>query len=443
MHIVYLHQYFTPPDGTGSTRSYEMARRLVSAGHRVTLVTSNAFFPPAYNFTRFVSDIVIEGIELKVIRVAYSNRQSYLRRIFAFFQFALLAAIVAIKIRGVDLVFATSTPLTIMLPGIAVKWRHRVPMVFEVRDQWPAVPIALGILKNPLAVSAARWMEQTAYKHSKHIIALSPATRDGIAAVGITPDSITVIPNCSDTDLFRIPAAQGDEFLCEFPHLKDKKIVAYAGTLGFANGVDYIVRLAASIIHLDPNICFVIAGDGAKRDQLRILAYELGVYGRNFWILSPLPKTQVPRFLAAATAVCSTFVAEAAPWPNSANKFFDGMAAGKPVIINYLGWQKNVLDCSGAGLALPLYDFDRAAKILQAFLGDEIAVAKASAASALLAETQYNRTFLANKLRSVLEHTAASTRKFPDSQSTTDRNDRATPLPQGEARKSSLFQQRQ
>ena len=85
MHIVYLHQYFTPPDGAGSTRSYEMARRLVGAGHKITLVTSNAFFPSDYKFDQFVTDLKIDGIELKVIRVAYSNRQSYFRRIFAFF----------------------------------------------------------------------------------------------------------------------------------------------------------------------------------------------------------------------------------------------------------------------------------------------------------------------------------------------------------------------
>lgn len=409
----------------------------------MTLVTSNAFFPPTYNFAQFVNSLVIDGIELKVIRVAYSNRQSYLRRIFAFFQFALLATIVAIKIRSVELVFATSTPLTIMLPGIAVKWRRRVPMVFEVRDQWPAVPIALGVLKNPLAVNAAKWMERTAYKHSKHIIALSPTTRDGIAAVGAAPESISVIPNCSDTDLFRVPAAQGDEFLSEHSHLRNRKIVAYAGTLGFANGVEYIVRLAAHTIHLDSHICFVLVGDGAKREQLKALACELGVYGKNFWMLAPLPKTQVPRFLSAATAICSTFIAEAAPWPNSANKFFDGMAAGKPVIINYLGWQKDVLDRSGAGLSLPLHDFDRAAKMLLAFLSDEIAVAKASEASALLADTQYNRALLAQKLQNVLERAAASTPSYPVPLPAIDQRDCAVPRPEVKIRKASLFQQRQ
>jgi glycosyltransferase involved in cell wall biosynthesis len=420
MHIVYLHQYFTPPDGVGSTRSYEMSRRLVRAGHKVTLITSNAFFPPSYQLDGLMNELVIDEIELKVIRVAYSNRQSYVRRILAFFQFALFSAFVAVRIPHVDLVFATSTPLTIMLPGIAVKWRRGVPMVFEVRDQWPKVPIALGILKNRLGIAAARWMERAAYRQSAHIVALSPSTRDGIVAAGGQPEKITVIPNCSDTDLFRINPAIGDRFLYNFPHLLNKTIVVYAGTLGFANGVDYIVRLAARMKDRDPNICFVVAGDGAKRDELKAIAHELGVYGVNLWMLAPMPKTEVPRLLSAATVVCSTFITDAAPWPNSANKFFDGLAAGKPIVINYLGWQKEVLDHSGAGIAVSPDDLDEAAKKLKNFLDNDAAITNAGKAAAYLADTQYNRSFLADKLRGVLEQTAEMSEKPDRSQQSTN-----------------------
>lgn len=403
MHIVYLHQYFTPPDGVGSTRSYEMAKRLVQAGHKVTLVTSDAFFPPTYKFKQFVTQLDIDGIELKVIRVTYSNRQSYFRRIFAFFHFALLAAAVAMRVRGVDLVFATSTPLTIMIPGIAVKWRRRIPMVFEVRDQWPAVPITLGILKNPLAVSLAKWMERTAYDQSAHIIALSPTTCDGIAAIGVSAKKISIVPNCSDVEMFRAPTARREHFFNTHPHLRGKKIVAYAGTLGFANGVDYIVQLAARMKHKDPDIHFVVAGDGAKRKQLAAMARELRVYGENFWLLEPMPKTRIPSFLSAATVVCSTFIAKAAPWPNSANKVFDGMAAAKPIVINYCGWQKESLDATGAGLSLPPNDLEMAVKKLRTFLNDEVTLERAGKASGALAETQFNRNILAEKLRWTLE----------------------------------------
>jgi len=40
MKIIYFYQYFNTPEMSGGTRSYEMARRLVAAGHEVHMITS-------------------------------------------------------------------------------------------------------------------------------------------------------------------------------------------------------------------------------------------------------------------------------------------------------------------------------------------------------------------------------------------------------------------
>jgi hypothetical protein len=72
MHILYLHQYFVPPDGIGGTRSYEFARRLVRAGHRVTLITSKARIPDNYFSGNKKTDIVIDGINVKALNIPYS-----------------------------------------------------------------------------------------------------------------------------------------------------------------------------------------------------------------------------------------------------------------------------------------------------------------------------------------------------------------------------------
>ena len=403
MHILYLHQHFNPPDGSGSTRSYEMARRLVQAGHKVTLVTSSAFFPATYRFSEVIADFQMAGIGLKVIRVAYSNRQSYLRRLFAFLKFAILSAWVSVRMGPVDIVFASSTPLTIVIPGVVAKWRHKAPMVFEVRDQWPMVPIGLGILKNPLAIALARWLERFAYGQSHHIVALSSDMGDGVAAMDVPKARITVIPNGADIEIFRVPVSSGECFLEEHPYLKGARLVAYAGTLGFIHGVEFLIKLAAAMKAIDPTIRFVIAGDGAKRDSLISLAQDLQVLEQNLWILPALPKPQVPALLSAAHVACSTIIDNPALWPNSANKFFDALAAGKPIAINHPGWQKDVLERSGAGIVLPVNNVDAAARILKAFLDDANRLAKAAAASAHLADNAFSRDLLAEKLRAVLE----------------------------------------
>ncbi|HYW79914.1 MAG TPA: glycosyltransferase, partial [Thermoguttaceae bacterium] len=121
MKIIYLHQYFNTPTMTGGTRSYEMARRLVERGHEVHMVTSSrddetpgqsSQGGPTHGWTETVE----AGIQVHWCSVPYSNHMSYRRRIGAFAKFSQRAARKAASIRG-DVVLATSTPLTIALPG--------------------------------------------------------------------------------------------------------------------------------------------------------------------------------------------------------------------------------------------------------------------------------------------------------------------------------------
>jgi glycosyltransferase involved in cell wall biosynthesis len=200
MHILYLHQYFVPPDGSGGTRSYEMARRFVRAGHRVTLVTSTAFFPKHYNFDEPVTRVEFDGIDVRALHVPYSNHMRYRQRVAAFITFATRSALVASRIERPDVVFATSTPLTIAVPGILAKVWHRRPMVFEVRDLWPELPIAMGALKNPIARAAAYVLERVAYTASNEVIALSPGMKDGVVRTGYPAQRVSVVSNRCDID---------------------------------------------------------------------------------------------------------------------------------------------------------------------------------------------------------------------------------------------------
>ena len=155
MRIVYLHQYFNTPRMAGSTRSFEIARRLVAAGHTVEMVTT--WREPIATRAWFTSEVA--GMRVHWLPVSYSNHMSYRARIAAFMKFAAAAARRAAALDG-DVIYATSTPLTIGLPAMYAARRLRVPMVFEVRDLWPELPIAIGALTNPLTCGLARWLER-------------------------------------------------------------------------------------------------------------------------------------------------------------------------------------------------------------------------------------------------------------------------------------------
>lgn len=399
MKILYLHQYFNTPAMSGGTRSYEMALRLVRAGHEVHIITSCRDDDHAH---RNWWTEMVEGIHVHWLNVPYSNKLSYTKRIKAFVHFAWAAARKAHQIGG-HIVFATSTPLTIAFPGVYASKRLKIPMVFEVRDLWPELPVAVGALKNPLIIAMAKWLERFAYRHSSHIVALSPGMAAGVSALGYPVDQISVIPNGADISLFQDIPKAGNSFLAEHPELADGPLVLYAGTLGIINGVSSLVDIAGEMQQIDKTVRFLIVGDGKEFSLIEKKAIDIGVLSENLWILPPRAKKEMPALLAATTVATSLFVDLPEMWNNSANKFFDALAAGKPVMINYQGWQARLLEESGAGIVVPPDSPVRAAKLLHGLLKDEQRMNNAQKAARCLADTRFNRDALAAQLLALLE----------------------------------------
>jgi len=195
MYILYLHQYFNTPEEGGGTRSFEFARKLVIRGHKVTMITSSSQYSN--------SEKTIEGINVIYLKIPYSNYMSFKRRLLSFIFFGIRAIMAGIRIKKCDLAFATSTPLTIAFPGIMLSFLKRIPMVFEVRDLWPEVPIQMRVIKSKLLINILRWFERFTYKYSKHIVSLSPGMLKGIIDAGIEEKKITMIPNFCNTEFFK------------------------------------------------------------------------------------------------------------------------------------------------------------------------------------------------------------------------------------------------
>lgn len=409
MRIVYLHQYFNTPRMPGGTRSYEMARRLVAAGHEVHMVTSRRE-PDADLPSGSWRETLEEGIHVHWLANPYANAMPYAQRIRSFLRFALRAAVKAAALEG-DLVLATSTPLTIAIPALYAKWRGRIPMVFEVRDLWPEGPIRVGALKSRWSIAAARWLERRAYFGARHVVALSPEMKAGVQATGYPEERITVIPNSCDLDLFRVPREVGQELMNRHPEWSGGKLVVYVGTLGMINGVDYLAEIAAEMAVLDRTVHFLVVGEGKEEGRIRARAVELGVLGRNLWMWPPVPKSEVPAILSASGVCASLVVPPVARKAQSANKVFDAFAAGRPLLVNHGGWIADLVRETGAGVLVPERDAKAAARILCDVLHDERRMEAAGAAAAQLAETRFSRDLHAETLKRILESVAAGTRE--------------------------------
>lgn len=350
MKVIYLHQYFKTPDENGGTRSYDLSKEFVVNGLEVEVITTTSN-PDGFVGNKWRSE-EINGVKVNYLYLPYENSFSFYKRIWVFFVFILFSTMKLLKTKG-DVVLATSTPLTIGIPALIKRFFHRTPYIFEVRDIWPEAVIAIGAIKNKFLQKALYSFEYFIYKYAIEIVALSMDMRRSI--LNRYPEfkskSNVVIENISEIERFKSYTV--DEFSLKNVIGFDPKIsILYAGTFGIVNNLDYVLELAAKIIKFDESIIFLLLGNGSERGVLQKKAKFLNVYNRNVFFLDAVGKNTLPSIYNAVD-IGSSFVANIPElWANSANKYFDTLAAGKPILINHYGWQSEVIQKERIGFVL-------------------------------------------------------------------------------------------
>ena len=405
MRILYLHQFFVTREGIGGTRSYEFARLLVERGHEVCMLSAApaGTTPPS-------GPVDVEGIELIQIGAGYQDymaatKLSYGRRLGGFLRFAIAATRAARRVPRPDVIYATSPPLTMALPAIAAARRHRAPFVFEVRDLWPEAPIQMGALRNPLAIRIARALERFVYRRARHVVALSPGMAEGIVAAGKPADQVTLIPNASDLKLFS-PEVDGSRARQRLG-LDGRFVCTYFGTMGEANDLTHVID-AAALLHAngEDSVTFVLHGDGKRRAELEERARGLA----NVVFSDPIPDKHAIAEIAAASDACMTIYKDVPILSTcSPNKLFDTFAAGRAAIVNTPGWLTELVEKNEAGVAVrPADAADLAEKVT--FLRDNPELVRRYGINARrLAEAEFDRRLLAERLEEVLERCSSPT----------------------------------
>ncbi len=356
------------------------------------------------------AELEADGINVVAIAAAYNDPQlgtgmSGWRRMLEFHQFARLACRVGKEMPKPDVVFATHTPLTIGLAGLALSRHFDVPFVFEVRDLWPEALVNVGALKNPAGIWWLRRMARRIYAGAKHIVALSPGIKDGIVRAGVPADRITVIPNASDLDLFR-PDLDGTAQRQRLG-LGDRFAAIYFGAMGAANGLDYAVNSAGILAERGrDDIVLVLHGGGGKRSELEDMVRQHNLNNVVFSDLVP-DKAEVARIVAGCDACMTVYRADREhTW--SPNKMFDALAAGKPVLVNVPGWLGETIQNNDCGRSLDPNSPEALADALEELAADPELCRRMGRNARALAEREFDRGNLADRLEKVLLEAAAN-----------------------------------
>lgn len=379
--VCYIHQYFKTPAEGGALRSYFIAQALISHGATVEMLTSHN--KPNYELH------VVEGINVHYLPVKYSNNLPFQQRLYSFIKFAWLAIKKIRKIARPDIVYASSTPLSVGIITIWLKWIQKIPYIFEVRDLWPEAPIQLKIINSKFLIFILKKFEKTIYKNATEIIALSPGMKQGI--LNCFPESnVSMIPNMSDIDFF-----SGN-------HMKNRDerqfSIGYFGALGIANNVNFIIEIAKSCQAANQQITFIIAGDGSQRKDL----LEYTTQHKNITLLSSQNRSQIKELMNKVDACLTSFLDFPVLSTNSPNKFFDSLAAGKLCIVNTKGWLKKLVEEEQCGLYVDATNPNHFPSLIQPFVDDKDLLLKYQENAASLAKKEFSKLELTEMICEVV-----------------------------------------
>jgi glycosyltransferase involved in cell wall biosynthesis len=386
VHILLLHQLFIRPDDPGGTRHFEFCRALVASGHRVTILAGKRNYLTGEIVSRRRREAVSPGLEIVRCGTLGGGQRSFFWRAIGFLWFTATSLTAGLRLGDVDLVWGTSPPLLQVASAWAIARLRRVPMVFEVRDLWPAFAVASGVLRSPILIRLSEWLEKFLYRRADHLIVNSPGFVPHLRQRGVAESRITLVPNGVDPAMFD-PAADGQAFR-RAHDLQGRFIVLYAGAHGLSNDLAVVLE-AANLVRGEEHVVFVFVGDGKEKPALMRQAEAMGVGNVRF--LPSVPKEDMSEVLAAADcglAILKPLRLYATTYPN---KVFDYMAAGRPVLLAIDGVIRQVIDEEQAGVAVTPGDPGALAEGVRRLAADRASARRMGERGRLAVERRFDR----------------------------------------------------
>ncbi len=386
VNILLFHQHFNTSEQGGAIRSYYLATALVRKGHRAVVITSCACAKGRSE--------TIEGIEVIYLPIPYNNRFTFYARSLSFIRFVLAAIRAARPYRSFDLCYAISAPLTVAVCARWMKWRYGMPYWFEVGDLWPDAPIELGYIRNPLFKKLLFALEKSIYQNALGVVALSAPIREAILRKA-PGTRVEVITNMADCDFFRPEPLEPDQT----PDAAHPLVISYIGALGVANGLHHVLICAEESMKNKLPVRFILCGDGAMLDELKAIASSKALDNVSF--AGFVNRDGVKEILKQTDAVFISYLTSPILETGCPNKYFDGLASGKMIIVNFGGWIRNEVEASQCGIFVDQHLPGAFTAKLTPFLDDPGLLTTAQRNARHLAESKYTRTEIGDRFASL------------------------------------------
>jgi len=388
MKFLVLTQYFPPEIGAAPTRLSSMIRELQALGHQVEVVTALPNYPegkifPAYKRCIYRKEVLDEAIVHRVW--VYATVRGGFRRLLNYISFSVAAVYGLLRAGKPDFLFVESPPIFLAIPGYFYSRLRGVPYILNVADLWPDTIVDLGMLSDGIVLRFLFALERWSYAKSAYVNAITEGVRNTLLnQKKVPPDKVLFLPN--GVDIRRYQPRAEDEALKKELGLAGKQVILYAGTLGFAHGLENVLK-AAKLLEDRPEIHFLFLGDGSERPGLEKLQKEWGLRNVSFHDFVPLDRLP-PYYSIAACGLASLrdvpIFETARP-----SKIFAVFASGKPMIYFGNGEGARLVTDARAGVAVPPENAEALASAVRSLLANPEELRQLGANGRNFVEQQY------------------------------------------------------
>ena len=389
MNILFLSHYYPPEGNAPATRTFEHTRRWAAQGHRVTVLTCAPNVPhgkvyEGYRNALYQWETISNVNVLRVWTYLAANKGTG-RRSFNYISYCFSAFIAGLFLRKPDVIIATTPQFFCACAGSLLSKVKNIPFMLEVRDIWPDSIIAVNAIQNLWVLKLMFWLEQRLYQSASHIVTVGKGYFEVLRGKGVAAHRMSIVPNGANLEQFQVTKKKihPTPFKCSF-----------IGTIGMAAKLDVVLQAAQ---HLDAmgerDIEFVLVGDGADLERLKLAARETGSTRISFTGL--VTKEEVLNHLTHSN-VCLVHLKRSDLFKTVLpSKMFEAMASGTPILLGVQGTSADLLKSAACGLTFQPEDpIDLCEKLMQ--MKNNPAVTRRMGESGRAhVERHYNRDILA------------------------------------------------
>jgi hypothetical protein len=268
-------------------------------------------------------------------------------RVVDYLSFALNSFIAGLFIKA-DVIIATSPQFFTAVSGGALGFVKGTPWVFEVRDLWPESIAAVGAMRRSFALSLIEKLELRLYRSAAAVVVLTESFRENLVRRGVPDEKISVVTNGVNREEWRCSDLDERDRARERLGVSGKFVLGYAGTMGMAHALDFIVSAALRLNHVLPDVTIVLIGDGAERERLERRAAEVNL--PNLKILPPVSKAELKSILSAFDVSLVNLRRSDTFKTVLPSKIFESSAMGKPILLGVDGEARELVERYGAGV---------------------------------------------------------------------------------------------